>query len=141
MSLPGGNDIILVGYLGNGDTDPFGRSQVSVVSMRTGRRVRTYWGTSGDHDSPDEFHAPFDETYRITIHTSSHPILFVQRSPGDEWRMLAPWIAATGVGLALLVTGLVGLLLRLRWRYMTVDYERRPGPSTIEEWMAQPHVI
>jgi hypothetical protein len=144
VSLPGGDDVIFVGNLPESGPAPFSPAQVKVIEVKTDARVTAFWDPSSDHNSPDavpslglvSFRAPRDGRYRITVDGPKGLRLFVARSPGDEARLLAPWVVVLVLGLGIFVAGLVALLIRINWRYRVV---RRQGaaPRTIEEWMAQ----
>jgi hypothetical protein len=85
------------------------------------------------------FIAPRDGRYAITVDGPRGLTLFVARSPGDEARLLAPWIVILVVGLAVFAMGMVALLVRISWRYRVVRRQGVGAPRTIEEWMAQDH--
>ncbi len=148
VSLPRGDDVIFVGYLGESAAAPFDPAQVTVIELRTGSRVKVRWDLSADHNSPDAipslglvaFDAPRDGRYRMTVDGPRGLHLFVGRSPGAEARFLVPWIALLALGMALTAVGLVGLVVRLSWRYRVVRRAPSTPPRTIEAWMAQDHV-
>jgi hypothetical protein len=145
VTLPGGDDIIFVGYLGESAQPPFDPAQVVVLEVRTGRRIPTRWDPSSDHISPVgipslgliSFTTPSDGRYEITIDGPKGLQLFVARSPGAEARLVAGWVALLVVGLAAILLGLVCMLVRIGWRYRVVRVQDRGPPRSVEEWMAQ----
>jgi hypothetical protein len=145
VQLPGGDDVIFVGLLGERAPRPFGPLQVNVVDLRTGMPVPTRFDPSSDHLSPRDvpslglisFVAPAAGSYRISIDGPKGLFVVVVRNEGAEARLLAGWIAMLAVGVVLMVMGVVGLLRWLYWRYRVVAGPGSQPPSTIEEWMAR----
>ena len=145
VQLPGGDDVIFVGLLGEGVPAPFGPTQVTVVDLRTGAPVPTRWDPSSDHLSPHDvpslglisFVAPAQGRYRISVDGPKGLDLVVVRNEGAEVRLLAGWIAMLAVGVVAAVLGAVGAVRRRYWHRRVVARPDAAPPSTIEEWMAR----
>lgn len=124
VTLPGGQDLIYVGSLGERAPRPFGPSDVRIVDVATGKTVPSRFDPSVDENSPDDigslglisFVIPVSGRYRVTIHGPSGLRVWAGTSPGTNVRDLVPWFVTTGVGVALIALFVFGATERRRER-------------------------